>query len=94
MSVMAVVRLTAHPGKGSAICDMLNGGLLDVARRDEGCVSLELFVGEGNPDAIVVLEEWASIEAHSRYVDSMGDSFDSLMELVAEREAHHYHAID
>ena len=31
MSVFAVVRLIAHPGKGGAIRDMLNGGMLEVA---------------------------------------------------------------
>ena len=94
MSVFAVVRLNAHPGKGGAIREMLNGGLLEVARRDEGVVKLELFVNVDDPDKTVVLEEWTSIEAHDRYVDSMGDSFDVLMELVAERESHHYQAID
>ena len=95
MSVMAVVRLNAHPGKGGAIREMLNdGGMLETARRAEGCVKLEVFVGEGNPDAIAVLEEWTSIEAHDRYLETVGDSFDALMELVAERDAHHYQAID
>ncbi len=94
MSVFAVVRLNAHPGKGRAIRDMLNGGLPEVARGDEGVIKLELFVSDDDPDKIVVLEELTSIEAHTRYVDSMGDSFDSLMELVAERTSHHYGAID
>ncbi len=94
MSIFAVVRLHAHPGKGGAVRDMLNEGMLDVARGDEGCVKLELFVSDGDPDQIAVLEEWTSIEAHTRYLDTIGDTFDALMELVADREARHYTAID
>lgn len=94
MSVIAVVRLNAHPGKGGAICEMLNGGMLEATRGAEGLVGLELFVGESNPDAVLVMEEWTSVDAHARYVESLGDSFDALMELVAERDAHHYQAID
>ena len=94
MSVFAVVRLNTHPGKGGAIRDMLNGGMLEVARGDEGVIKLELFVSDDDPDKIVVLEEWTSVEAHDRYLDSMGESFEALMELVAERGARHYEAID
>ena len=94
MSVFAVVRLIAHPGKGGAIRDMLNGRMLEVARGDGGVIKLELFVSDDDPDKIVVLEEWTSVAAHARYLDSMGESFEALMELVAERDARHYEAID
>ncbi len=94
MSVMAIVRLNAHPGKGGAICDMLNRGMLEATRGAEGLLGLQLLVGEPDRDAVVVMEEWESVEAHTRYVDSLGDSFDALMELVADRDARHYQALD
>ena len=44
-------------------------------------------MSDDDPDKIVVLEEWTSVAAHTRYLDSMGESFEALMELVAERDA-------
>ncbi len=94
MSVMAIVRLNAHPGKGGEIRDMLNGGMLERTQKADGLLGLELFVGDHDPDSILVMEEWTSVEAHTRYVDSLGGAFDELMKLVADRDSRHYEATD
>ena len=94
MSVMAIVRITAHAGKGGEICDMLNGKMFEGARAAEGMLGLELFVGDQNPDSILIVEEWTSAEAHTRYLDSLGSGFDDFMKLIANRDDHHYEALD
>ena len=94
MSVMAIVRLNAHPGKGSEIRDLLNAGMSESTQKADGLLGLEIFVGDHNPDSILILEEWTSVEAHTRYVDSLGNAFDELMKLVADRDSRHYEAAD
>ena len=94
MSVTAIVRLTAHPGKGSEIRDMLNGKIFAGTRNAEGLLGLELFVGDQNSDSILIMEEWTSVEAHTRYVDSLGSGFDEFMKLIAKRDARHFEAVD
>jgi quinol monooxygenase YgiN len=96
MSVLAVVRLDAHRGKGRALCDMLTAGPLASARQAEGCEGVDLFVGVENPDATVVMEKWASIEAHQTYFAGMvGDKTgETMMALIANRDARYFQEVE
>lgn len=56
--------ITAHPGKGQALVDLLLGAqLLD----NPDCLVFLVGRSAGNPDMIFVTEGWVSQEAHGRF---------------------------
>lgn len=63
MSVLAVVRLKAHKGKGVALLAALTVPL-ERATSHAGCGSSSLYMGAQSPDELVLLDEWESQESH------------------------------
>jgi quinol monooxygenase YgiN len=84
MSVKAVVKLRAHKGKGVALLAALTRPL-EATRANPDCLAAGLFMGAQSPDELVMLEDWVSVEAHQRHLESLeaGATMDEVNELLA-----------
>jgi quinol monooxygenase YgiN len=80
----------ARTGQG----DSLRGkfaGIVPSIQATPGCLSCKLLQGVDDPDQIVVLEEWESVEAHQAAVKNIKPSdFAAVMPLLAERPSGTY----
>jgi quinol monooxygenase YgiN len=65
-SVQVVARITAKPGKEEVVAAILRG-LVGPTRRENGCVSYQLFRNNSDASDFVFIEEWtsdAALDAH------------------------------
>ena len=66
MSVTLLVRVRGKPGHGDALA-----GLLRPVSADNdiaGCLGIEVFASTENPDELIILERWSSVEAHKTFL--------------------------
>jgi quinol monooxygenase YgiN len=66
MSVLVVLELEAARGKGDALIGLLRDTLGDTRAR-QGCQSVTVHRDAAEPDAIVLIERWASREDDAAY---------------------------
>ena len=85
MSVLLLVRFVAKPGQGVAVRELLMPAMGD-GSGIEGCQGLELMVDGGNPDLLLIVEKWTSVELHKTYIEALTASggLDALLALLAE----------
>ena len=72
MAVRLVVTITAAPGKGAELAQVLKARCADAAK-EPGCEQFEAFQSVGNPDRIALLERWAdqaALDVHAKLNDS------------------------
>ena len=68
MSIRYCVRFTAKPGCGQAFVDELkNSGTWDTFAKDDGCISYEFFISAKDPDIVILMEEWESVEKEAAH---------------------------
>ena len=60
--VIVVATFTAKPGMGDAVEDGLQDAILQT-HREQGCLLYALHRGTANPDALVFIERWTSLES-------------------------------
>lgn len=83
MSVARINQFQAQAGKGDSLRDLLLS-LIPAIKKTEGCESCQLLRSSGNPDRMVMLEVWDSIESHQASVrDIPPENVQKLMSLVA-----------
>ena len=66
MSVTLLVRISGKPGHGGALA-----GLLRPVPADNdvaGCLGIEVFASTADPDELLILERWSSVEAHQTFL--------------------------
>ena len=66
MSVTLLVRIEAEPGHGSAIAEIVKP--VPAENDIEGCLGMDVYAGTANPDQILILEHWTSIDAHKTFL--------------------------
>ena len=96
MTVTAIVHIKAKPGGGAALRDAFIAGIPH-ARADADCQGVDILVDAENPDHIVLIETWTSVEAHGRYFQELQktEGFAAIAALTAgPPDTHHYDAID
>ena len=84
MGVCITLEFTAREGQADALKNMLIETLPDT-RAKEACVFVNAYTDQDDPNKIVLIEEWASREAHGEYLGwraERGD-FEKLGALVA-----------
>jgi quinol monooxygenase YgiN len=67
MSVTIVVNFEASEGNAAKLLPLLQQGR-DFSRKAEGCESFEVFQRQDDPNKYMLLERWASLEAHHENV--------------------------
>ena len=96
MTVTAIIHIKAKAGQGAALRDAFIAGIPH-ARADADCQVVDILVDAENPDHIVLVEKWSSVEAHGRYFEELQktDGFAAIAALTAgPPDTHHYDAID
>ena len=93
MSVLVLVRAVAKPGKGAAVVEML-APFVGEDTGMEGCARIEMAVDAGDPDRILLLEEWTSAAAHKANLAALeaAGGLDDFLALLAEAPVRTYHA--
>jgi quinol monooxygenase YgiN len=66
MSVLEIVRITAHPGRGDEIAARLERGLA-VQGADPECLGVRLRRSVERPDEYLLELFWSSVEAHDAW---------------------------
>jgi quinol monooxygenase YgiN len=95
MSVKALIKLKAQKGKGVALLSALTQPLA-ASRANPDCREAGLFMGAESPDELVLIEEWASVEAHRKHLLELeaGATMAEVNELLAAPlGVHHYSRI-
>lgn|SRR5947208_15132285 len=60
-----ISKITAHPGRGDALAEVLLDAARQIRRSVPGCESYVIARAPDDPDAIWVTEVWESREAHA-----------------------------
>lgn len=71
MSVTLLVRASGKPGHGDALA-----GLFRPVPEDNdiaGCLGIEVFASTANPDELLILERWSSVEAHKTFLAAIAE---------------------
>lgn len=69
MSVTLLVRVSGKPGHGDALAGLLRPVAAD--NDIAGCLGIEVFASTANPDEMLILEHWSSIEAHETFLAAL-----------------------
>ena len=96
MTVTAIVRIKAKPGGGAALRDAFIAGIPH-ARADSACDGVDILVNAEDPDHVVLVEKWTSVEEHGRYFEELSKmpEFQATVDLMAgPPDSHHYEAVD
>ena len=85
MSVLAVVKLKAHKGKGVALLAVLTVPL-ERAASHAGCHGSHLYMGAQSPDELILLDEWEDKDSHVAHMDALKKegALDEVEPLLAE----------
>ncbi|MDQ7910171.1 antibiotic biosynthesis monooxygenase [Phytohabitans sp. ZYX-F-186] len=62
--------MTAKPGKGDELVDLLLSGPTEGPAADDACVVFLVTRSTSNPDVVHLVEGWASEEAHQKVFES------------------------
>ena len=66
MSVTLLVRVRGKPGHGTALAGLLRPVPAD--NDIDGCLGIDIFANTTNPDEVLILERWSSVEAHRTFL--------------------------
>jgi quinol monooxygenase YgiN len=92
MSVTAIVKLTALPGKRDALLSAMTPAV-DATRAQPACLAADLLSCFENPDELVLVEHWTSVVAHENFINGLiddGGLGEILPLLAGEIETSHY----
>lgn len=84
MSVTLLVRIEAKPGRGGAIAEIVKP--VPPENDIEGCLGMDVFASTTNPDDVLILEHWSSIEAHKTFLAGLMEqgALDDMLEHAAD----------
>lgn len=71
MSVTLLVRVSGKPGHGAALAGLLRP--LPADNDVAGCLGIEVFASTANPDEVLILEHWSSVEAHKTFLAAIAE---------------------
>lgn len=92
MSVTRINRFTAAEGMAAELHEALRG-IVPLVQASEGCLSCRLMRNTDDAREFVILEEWASAEAHRASLESVPpETFATVMTLLAGRPEGAYYA--
>ena len=92
MTITACVRLTAKPGRREELLEIMTDAIA-ASRSDPLCSAVEIFKGIDGADDVLLIEQWASVEDHRRFINGVmeaGGLTDILDILATDIETLHY----
>ncbi|MFT7458356.1 MAG: quinol monooxygenase YgiN [Planctomycetota bacterium] len=94
MGVMLIVSITAKPGRGVVLAELLQ----PVPKDNEigGCFGIDIFTNNAVNDEILIIEHWDSIDTHKEFLSALHDSggLDKMLELSASVSRNYYAKVD
>ena len=72
MSVMLKVQITSKPGRGQELAQLIQP--VPVHNEIDGCSGIEVFTNNTNPDEIMIIEYWDSVEKHKTFLSGLDKS--------------------
>lgn len=83
MTVTRVSEFSAQPGQGDALYQLIHDFMPQIAASD-GCQSCQLLQGQDDPNRIVAIEVWDTVEAHHASLQNIPpDAMTKAMMLLA-----------
>ena len=81
MTIMLKVQITAKLGRGQELAQRIQPVPID--NEINGCSGIDVYVNTSNPDIIVIIEYWDSIQRHRDFLSNLQDtgSLDKMLEL-------------
>ena len=59
--LLLLVKYTAKPGgREKFVREITDSGILNTVRAEDGCEGYDYYFSAGNPDAVMLVEKWAS----------------------------------
>ena len=92
MAVRLVVTITAAPGKGAELAQVMKARCAE-AQKEPGCEQFEIFQSAVNPDRLTLLERWAdqaALDAHAKLNSTRPPLLPELRAGNGEREDYEY----
>jgi len=92
MAVRLVVTITAAPGKGSELAQVMKARC-EECMKEPGCEQFEVFQSSLNPDKLALLERWtdqAALDTHAKLNSTRPASRPELRVGSGEREDYQY----
>lgn len=92
MSIRLVVTITAVPGKGAELAQVMKARCEEAAK-EPGCEQFEVFQSVANPDRLALLERWvdqAALDVHAKLNASRPPLRPELRVGNGEREDYQY----
>lgn len=72
MSVTLLVRIAGKEGHGKDLTQLLRP--MPAVNDIEGCLGMDVFVNANNPDDVLVLEYWSSVQAHKTFISELSNA--------------------
>lgn len=92
MNIHRVGEFRAHPGKGDALLDLLNKYFVPMIEESDGWLAYQIFQREDEPEKIMIIERWESVEAHqASALDIPADALGKVRELLVEAPSGGYY---
>lgn len=83
MSVKYIGKANAKAGKSEELKEFVNEYIIPALTASDGCISCNLFNEAENPDRFILIEEWDTIESHTRATESIPtEATEIFMKLV------------
>ena len=84
MSVTLLVRIQAKAGHGGALAELLQP--VPTENDIDGCLGMDIFANAANPDEVLILEHWSSIETHKTFLAGLMEqgALDAMLEHAAD----------
>ena len=81
MTIMLKVQITAKLGRGQELVQRIQPVPID--NEINGCSGIDVYVNTSNPDIIVIIEYWDSIQRHKDFLSNLQEtgSLDKMLEL-------------
>ena len=93
MAVRLVVTITAAPGKGTELAQVMKTRC-EEWMKEPGCEQFEVFQSALNPDKLALLERWtdqAALDTHAKLNSTRPPLLPQLRVGNGEREDYEYH---
>jgi quinol monooxygenase YgiN len=82
MNVILLVRFSGKKGRGKKLTQLIQP--LPPKNDIDGCLGFEVFANPNNPDDVLILERWETVQAHKKFLAGLleAGALDEVLEHV------------
>ncbi len=94
MSVVLTVSIRAWRGRGTGLVELIGPGSSE--RECDGCGGMSVFQNTNNPDEVLIVEYWNTVERHKQFLASLEDAgaLEPILELSESITRQYFTEID